>query len=218
MKIEILTIFPDMCFGPLNESMLKQARNKGLVDISLLNLRDFTEDKHRSTDDKPYGGGAGMIMKPEPIFKAVNSIRNPDSKIILMSPKGKIFTQKKAEQLAKEKHLIFICGHYEGVDDRVAKYLADEEISIGNYILTNGAIASIVVIDALVRLIPGVLGGGQQTLEEESFSNKGTLEYPQYTRPFNYEGMQVPEILISGDHEKIKKWRKQKTEESTSQI
>jgi len=200
--------------GPFDESMLKIAQEKGLVNISLVNLRDFTEDKHRTTDDKPYGGGAGMVMKPEPIFRAVENIRGKETKVILLSPRGKVFSQKKAEGYAKEKHLIFICGHYEGVDERVVDYLVDEELSIGDYILTNGALASMVVVDAVVRLIPGVLGGGEKAIKEESFLN-GLLEYPHYTRPFDYQGMKVPEVLVSGDHKKIEEWRKKKAIEKT---
>lgn len=207
MLINIISIFPGVFESVFSESIIKRAQEKGLIEIKIYNLRDFSDDKHRRVDDYPYGGGAGMVMKPDPFFKAVRDIQKkcPEKgKIILMSPQGELFTQKKAEELSREKNLIILCGHYEGVDERVKEYLADEEISIGDYILTGGELPAMVMVDAIVRLIPGVLN--VSSLGEESFAD-GLLEYPQYTRPREYEGMCVPEILLSGDHEKIKQWR-----------
>ena len=207
MLISIISIFPGLFQSVFAESIIKRAQEKGLLEISIYDLRDFSEDKHRRVDDYPYGGGAGMVMKPEPFFKAVRAIRERSpvkGKAILMSPQGLRLTQDKLKELSKEKHLIILCGHYEGIDERVRAYLADEEISIGDYILTGGEIPAMVLVDALARLIPGVLS--TSSLEEESFAC-GLLEYPQYTRPQEYEGMCVPEILLSGDHEKIRQWR-----------
>lgn len=207
MLISIISIFPGLFQSVFAESMIKRAQEKGLLEISIYDLRDFSEDKHRRVDDYPYGGGAGMVMKPEPFFKAVRAVRERSpvkGKTVLMSPQGVRLTQDKLKELSKEKHLIILCGHYEGIDERVRSYLADEEISIGDYILTGGEIPAMVMVDALARLIPGVLS--TSSLEEESFAC-GLLEYPQYTRPQEYEGMCVPEILLSGDHEKIRQWR-----------
>ncbi len=207
MLISIISIFPGLFQSVFAESIIKRAQEKGLLEISIYDLRDFSEDKHRRVDDYPYGGGAGMVMKPEPFFKAVRAVRERSpvkGKAILMSPQGLRLTQDKLKELSKEKHLIILCGHYEGIDERVRAYLADEEISIGDYILTGGEIPAMVLVDALARLIPGVLS--TSSLEEESFAC-GLLEYPQYTRPQEYEGMCVPEILLSGDHEKIRQWR-----------
>lgn len=207
LSIDVITIFPRMLDGFLNESMLKRAVKQGAVQFRTVDLRNFTHDVHRTTDDKPYGGGPGMLMKPEPLFEAVESVMTHGARVILMTPQGKPFKQSMAVELSKEKHLIFICGHYEGVDERVRQNLATDEISIGDYVLTNGALPAAVVIDAVVRLLPGVLGGEGATLEE-SF-NRGYLEYPQYTRPPEYRGIKVPEILMSGDHEEIARWRKE---------
>jgi tRNA (guanine37-N1)-methyltransferase len=178
-----------------------------------LDLRDFTADRHRTTDDRPYGGGPGMIMLPEPLFKAVESVRTPASRVILMTPQGRRFDQAAAQSLAAHRHLIVVCGHYEGVDERVREGLVDEEISIGDYVLTNGALAAAVVVDAVVRLLPGVLGG-EGAAEQESFS-AGLLEYPQYTRPADFRGMQVPEILLSGHHADIARWREEESRRRT---
>lgn len=207
MLINIISVFPGLFRSVFAESIIKRAQEKGLVEIRIYNLRDFSEDKHRRVDDYPYGGGAGMVMKPEPFFKAVKAIQNNcpvKGKVILMSPQGQLLTQDKLKELSKEKNLIILCGHYEGIDERVREYLADEEISIGDYILTGGELPAMVLVDAIVRLIPGVLK--TSSLGEESFTG-GLLEYPQFTRPREYEGMCVPEILLSGDHEKIKQWR-----------
>ena len=236
MKIDILTLFPNMVKGPLEESILKRAQEKGLVKINVLNIRSFTYNRHRTADDAPYGGGAGMVLKPEPIFEAVESIigrsqvagrrsliarrrshvalkttndkakrATSDKRIILMTPQGKRFDQEMAKGMAKEKHLIFICGHYEGIDERVKRIVTDE-ISIGDYVLTGGELASLVVIDALVRLIPGVLGKEESIICDSFYS--GLLDYPHYTRPEVYRKMRVPSVLLSGNHERIARWRR----------
>jgi len=207
--IDIVTIFPAMFSGVFGESIIKRAEEKELVRFRISDLRDFTADKHRKVDDTPFGGGAGMVMKPEPFFEAVKSLKSSSKdpalcRVILMSPRGELLNQEKAKQLSKIDHLIVLCGHYEGVDERVRQYLAQEEISIGDYVLTGGELPAMVLVDSVVRLIPGVLNEG--SLEEESFSG-GLLEYPQYTRPRDYLGMTVPEILLSGNHELIKRWR-----------
>lgn len=215
LKIDVITIFPQMLDGFLGESMMKRAEAAGLVEFDAINLRDFATDKHNTTDDRPFGGGPGMVMKPEPMFAAVESVKTPESRVILMTPQGKPFHQADARRLADEgKHLVFICGHYEGIDERIREALVDEEISIGDYVLTNGVLAAAVVVDAVVRLRPGVLGGGETATEEESFSS-GLLEYPQYTRPPEFRGMKVPEILFGGDHGKIASWRSEKARERT---
>lgn len=207
LKIDVITIFPQMLNGYLQESMMKRASEAGLVEFRAIDLREFTTDKHHKTDDRPFGGGPGMVMKVEPMFAAVESLKTDDSHVILMTPQGKTFEQADAMRISTEKnHLIFICGHYEGVDERIREALVDEEISIGDYVLTNGVISATVVIDAITRLRPGVLGGGDIATEEESFSS-GLLEHPQYTRPPEFRGMKVPEILFSGDHGKIAAWR-----------
>lgn len=213
MQIDVITIFPDMLDGFLGQSMMKRAAKAGLVTFNGLNLRDFTDDKHRTTDERPFGGGPGMVMKPEPIFKAVESVRTDKSRVILMCPQGKPFTQRHAQELSKEEHLIFVCGHYEGIDERIREALVDEEISIGDYVLTNGVLPAAVVIDAVVRLIPGVLGGEGAT-EQESFSEP-LLEGPQYTRPPEFRGMNVPEELLSGNHAAIAAWRRKQAEKRT---
>jgi len=215
MRIDVLTLFPGMFTGPLDESILRRARQSGALDLRIYNLRDWTHDKHRTVDDRPFGGGPGMLLKPEPIFEAVESLRTEKSRVILLSPAGRLFRQEIARELAKESHLILICGSYEGVDERVRTHLVDDEISIGDYVLTSGALPAMVIIDAVTRLLPGVLGD-EQSAEEESFSD-GLLEYPQYTRPAEYRGLRVPEILLSGNHEEIAKWRLQQAIERTRQ-
>ncbi|MBN2683782.1 MAG: tRNA (guanosine(37)-N1)-methyltransferase TrmD [Pontiellaceae bacterium] len=217
LKIDVVTLFPQMLDGFLGESMMKRASEAGLVQFRTVNPRDFTTDKHNTTDDRPFGGGPGMVMKPEPLFAAIESIQTPESHVILLTPGGKTFEQADARHLAdKHSHLIFVCGHYEGVDERVREALIDEEISIGDYVLTNGVLAANVVIDAVVRLRPGVLGGGEMATADESFSS-GLLEYPQYTRPPEFRGMKVPEILFSGNHAKIEEWRRHKSLERTAE-
>lgn len=207
LHIDIITIFPRMLDGILGESILKRAQEAGLVTIRCVNLRDFATGAHLTTDDRPYGGGPGMVMKPEPVFKAVDHLRRPESKVILMTPQGEPFKQATAQALAQAVHLIFICGHYEGVDERIRTALADMEISIGDYVLTNGVLAAAVVVDAVVRLLPGALGG-EGAADDESFTT-GLLEYPQYTRPPVYCGLGIPEILTSGNHAEIAKWRRE---------
>jgi len=207
LQIDIVTIFPRMLDSILGESILKRAQEAGLVRIRCVNLRDFATGAHLTTDDRPYGGGPGMVMKPEPVFKAVDALRRPDSKVILMTPQGEPFKQSTAMALSKESHLIFLCGHYEGVDERIREALADLEISIGDYVLTNGVISAAIVVDAVVRLLPGALGG-EGAADDESFTT-GLLEYPQYTRPPVFRGMGIPEILTSGNHAEIEKWRRE---------
>lgn len=215
MKIDILTLFPEICRAPLSESMMKRAQENGIVDLRIHNFRDWTKDKHHVVDDAPFGGGPGMVMKPEPIFAAVESLRNEKSTVVLMTPQGKRFTQSMAWEFAKTEHLIIICGHYEGIDHRVIEHLVDAEISIGDYVLTNGAIAAVVLVDATVRLLPGALGDDQSAVED-SFS-AGSLEAPQYTRPAEFRGWKVPEILLSGNHAEIAAWRKKEAIKRTGE-
>src|SRR5881398_3960708 len=228
MKIDILTLFPEICRAPLSESMMKRAQQNKIVDLQIHNLREWTTDKHHIVDDAPFGGGQGMVMKPEPIFAAVEELRQQTSnsdesragaqrptfnvqlktpKVILMSPTGRRFDQQMAAQLSQESHLIIVCGHYEGVDHRVIEHLVDLEISIGDYVLTNGAIAAGVVVDAIVRLLPGALGH-EQSASDDSFSG-GLLEAPHYTRPAEFLGWKVPEVLLSGNHAEIAEWRRE---------
>lgn len=215
LRIDVITIFPGMLKGFLEESILKRAAQKGAVVFNTVDLRTFTTDRHQSTDDRPFGGGAGMVMKPEPLFKAVESVRTPEARVVLMTPQGRPFVQAEADGLAKASHLIFICGHYEGVDERVRTHLATDEISIGDYVLTNGVLPAAVVIDAVVRLVPGVLGN-DDTTREESFA-EGLLEYPQYTRPRVFRELEVPAVLVSGDHEEIARWRRAQSERRTKE-
>jgi len=220
MKIDILTLFPEICRAPLSESMMKRAQENKIVDLRIHNLRDWTTDKHHIVDDAPFGGGQGMVMKPEPIFAAVEELRqskikNQKSKIILMSPGGRRLDQKLATELSQESHLIVICGHYEGVDHRVIEQIVDLEISIGDYVLTNGAIAAVVLVDTVARLLPGVLGH-EQSAHDDSFS-AGLLEAPQYTRPAEFRGWKIPEALLSGNHAEIAKWRKEQALKRTKQ-
>ena len=229
VKIDILTLFPDICRAPLGESIMKRAQENGIIDLRIHNLRDWTTDKHHIVDDAPFGGGQGMVMKPEPIFAAVeelcgakektanvqrpprevqqSKIENGKPKVIVMSPAGRRFDQQMATELSRESHLVIICGHYEGIDHRVIEHLVDLEISIGDYVLTNGAIAAIVFVDAIVRLLPGVLGH-EQSAADDSFSD-GLLEAPQYTRPAEFRGWKVPQVLVSGNHAEIAKWREE---------
>ena len=216
LEIDILTIFPRMLDGVLGDSILGRAQAAGLAKVRCVDLRDFAEGVHRTTDDRPYGGGPGMVMKPEPVFKAVEALRKEGSVVILMTPQGTVFRQGVARELATKSHLIFICGHYEGFDERIRTGLADMELSIGDYVLTNGVISAAVVTDAVVRLLPGALGGGPGATESESFTEPA-LEFPQYTRPPVFRGMAVPEILQSGDHVKIAKWRAEQSRLRTAQ-
>jgi len=216
MKIDIVTLFPEICRAPLSESMMKRAQEKGIVEFHIHNLRDWTTDKHHVVDDAPFGGGQGMVMKPEPIFAAVEDLKQRRAnserralKIVLMSPAGRRLDQELAAELSQESHLIVLCGHYEGVDHRVIEHLVDLEISIGDYVLTNGAIAAVVLVDAIVRLLPGALGH-ERSAVDDSFSHESShLEAPQYTRPAEFRGWKVPEVLLSGNHTEIAKWRKE---------
>jgi len=205
MKIAVLTLFPGMFAGPLDESIVKRARDAGLLELSLHQLRDYAHDRHKTVDDRPFGGGPGMLLKPEPIFEAVEKLAGDKTRVILLSPAGRKFDQAIARELARCEDLLFVTGHYEGFDERIRQELADDELSIGDYVLTNGALPAMVIIDAVTRLLPGVLGDDQSS-QEESFSN-GLLEYPHYTRPAEFRGMKVPEVLLSGNHAEIARWR-----------
>ncbi len=214
MRIDIVTIFPEICLAPLRESIIGRAQETGRVDLRAHDLRDWTHDRHRQVDDLPYGGGPGMVMKPEPFFEAVEALRTPAARVILLTPQGKRFDQAAARRLSAESHLILLCGHYEGIDHRVVEALVDEELSIGDYVLTNGTIAAAVIVDAVVRLLPGVLGD-ERSAEEESFASPGVLEGPHYTRPAEFRGMKVPDILLSGHHARIEAWRRERGVERT---
>jgi len=213
MEIDILTLFPRIFEGPLDESILKRARERELVQVRIHNLRDYTQDKHHVVDDKPYGGGPGMLMKPEPIFEAVEKLRRADTCIVLMTPQGQPLTQQRAQAFSQKPHLLILCGHYEGVDERVREALVQEEVSIGDYVLTNGALAAAVLVDAVVRLVPGVLGG-DDSAQQDSFTG-GLLEGPQYTRPPEFRGMRVPEVLLSGDHGAVAAWHAEQARKRT---
>ncbi len=214
MKIDIITLFPEMFRGPFNESIIKKAQEKKLVEINIYNLRDWAKDKHKTVDGRPYGGGVGMLLMIEPIYNALKDLRKKHSRVILMTPQGKTFNQKIARGLSEEKHLILIAGRYEGFDARIREHLVDEEISIGDYVLAGGEIPAMVVVDAVTRLIPGVLKK-EDAVKYESFSEDGMIEYPQYTRPEEFKGWKVPEVLLSGHHERIKKWREKQTLQKT---
>ncbi|MFH1347821.1 MAG: tRNA (guanosine(37)-N1)-methyltransferase TrmD [Candidatus Margulisiibacteriota bacterium] len=205
VKIDILTLFPEMFQGPLSESLLKKAQQKGLLSFNIVNIRDFTTDKHKTADDTPYGGGAGMVMKPEPIAKALSRVTSQQSRVVLMCPTGKALTQEKVNALAKEKHLVILCGHYEGIDERVRE-MVDEEISIGDYVLTGGEIPAMVLIDAVARQIPEVVKE-EESVKKDSFY-EGILDYPSYSKPEEFEGKKVPEVLLSGHHAEIERWRR----------
>ena len=215
MKIDVLTLFPAMFAGPLDESIIKRAREAGLLDLKIHNLRDYAHDRHKTVDDRPFGGGPGMLLKPEPIFEAVESLKREKTRVILVSPSGRTFNQAIARELAQVDDLLMISGHYEGFDERVREKLADDELSIGDYVLTNGALPVMVIVDAVTRLLPGVLGD-DESAQEESFSH-GLLEYPQYTRPATFRGMPVPEILLSGNHAEIAKWRAEQSRQRTKE-
>jgi tRNA (guanine37-N1)-methyltransferase len=207
MRIDIISLFPETAIAPLSESIIRRAREQGLVEIHAHQLRDWATGKHRKTDETLCGGGQGMLLKPEPIFAAVEELQQPDTLVLLMTPQGKPFKQTDAQRLSSTNHLIILCGHYEGVDHRVIETLVDEEISIGDYVLTNGAIAAAVVTDAIVRLLPGALGDARSP-EDESFTDPNLLEAPAYTKPNNFRGMDVPAVLLSGNHAKIEIWKK----------
>lgn len=213
MKIDVLTLFPAMFAGPLDESIIKRARQKGFLDLKIHDLRDWTHDRHRTVDDRPFGGGPGMLLKPEPLFAAVESLKREKTRVILFSPAGRKFDQGIARELAQQEDLLLITGHYEGFDERVREALVDDELSIGDYVLTNGALPAMVLVDAVTRLLPGVLGDDESS-QDESFSH-GRLEYPQYTRPAEFRGMKVPDVLLSGNHAEIEKWRREQAELQT---
>jgi tRNA (guanine37-N1)-methyltransferase len=215
MKIDVLTLFPAMFAGPLDESIIMRARKKGLLDLKVHDLRQWTHDRHKTVDDRPFGGGPGMLMKPEPIFEAVESLRQEKTKVILLSPGGRKFDQPIARELAQQTDLLLVTGHYEGFDERIRLGLAHDELSIGDYVLTNGALPAMVVIDAVTRLLPGVLGDDESS-RDESFSH-GLLEYPQYTRPAEFRGMKAPDVLISGNHAEIEKWRREQAKLRTKE-
>jgi len=214
MKIDVLILFPEMFAGPLDFSMVKRAREDGKIDLRVINLRDYTHDRHKTVDDKPFGGGPGMLLKPEPIFEAVESLSNEKTRVVLMTPGGRKFNQQIAQELATYEQLLFVCGAYEGFDERI-RTLAHDELSIGDFVLTNGALPAMVIIDAVSRLLPGVLGD-DQSAADESFSH-GLLEYPHYTRPAEFRGMKVPEVLLSGHHAEIEKWRRAEALKRTQQ-
>ena len=211
MKFDVLTLFPEM-FEPLKQSIIKRAAEKKLIDIKLVNIRDFSEDKHNKVDDTPYGGGAGMLMKPDVVDRAYNSVKSENAKVIYLTPQGKTLNQRIVRDLSKQEHLILLCGHYEGIDQRVLDKIVDEEISIGDYVLTGGELPAMVLIDSVSRYVEGVLSN--ESTEEESFSN-GLLEYPQYTRPEIFDNVKIPDVLISGHHENIRKWRRERSLENT---
>ena len=215
MKIDVLTLFPEMFSGPLDVSIVARARKAGLLQVQVQNLRQWTHDRHKTVDDKPFGGGAGMVLKPEPIFEAVDSLANDRTWIILTTPAGRVFNQAIARDLARKEHLLFICPSYEGVDERVCQALVDDELSIGDYVLTNGGLPAMVMIDAVARLLPGALGA-EESAQDESFSH-GLLEYPHYTRPAEYRGMTVPEVLLSGHHAEIEEWRADQAKRRTAE-
>jgi tRNA (guanine37-N1)-methyltransferase len=207
MKIDVLTLFPGMFAGPLDESIVKRARTAGLLELGIRNLRDWTHDRHKTVDDRPFGGGPGMLLKPDPIFEAVEQLAGEQTKVVLLCPQGRRFNQAIAHELSQVQHLLLVCGSYEGFDERIREALADDELSIGDFVLTNGALPAMVVIDAVTRLLPGVLGDDESS-SDESFS-KGLLEYPHYTRPADFRGMKVPDVLLSGNHAEIERWRKE---------
>lgn len=213
MKIDILTLFPQM-FAPLKESIIKRAVDKKLLEINVIDIREFSKDKHKKCDDYPFGGGAGMLMQVEPLYYAIKSVESGNSKLIFPSPQGKVFNQSMAKELSEEEHLVFICGHYEGVDERIFELFDIEEISLGDFILTGGELPSMVMVDAISRLVDGVIS--RESLESESFSNN-LLEYPQYTRPSSFMGLDVPEVLLSGNHQEVDKWRAEQSLKRTKE-
>ena len=215
MQIDVLTLFPAMFAGPLDESIVQRARDGGLLDLRIHNLRDWTHDRHKTVDDRPFGGGPGMVLKPEPLFEAVEALRGEGGRVILTSPSGRVFTQAVARELAQERQLLFLCGSYEGYDERIREHLADDDLSIGDFVLTNGALPAMVMIDAVVRLLPGALGDDQSAVDE-SFS-AGLLEYPHYTRPAEFRGWPVPEVLLGGNHAEIERWRRRQAMKRTAE-
>ncbi|MBM3194437.1 MAG: tRNA (guanosine(37)-N1)-methyltransferase TrmD [Chlamydiae bacterium] len=218
MKISILSLFPDFFTSPLNTSILKRAVERGLVTIQQVDIRDFADNKHRKVDDRPYGGGPGMVMMPEPVQGAIDSVRTQDAHIVYLTPQGKLFDAKMAERFAKLDHLVLLCGHYEGIDQRVLDLNVTEEVSIGDVVLTSGCPAALMVIDALARFIPGVLGDELSALEDSFHTNDGGFDCPQYTRPCEFRGVKVPEVLTQGDHKKIAEWRAKEGKAKTLRV
>jgi tRNA (guanine37-N1)-methyltransferase len=214
---DILSLFPEYFKGPFDESIIKKAREKELLDIHLVDIRSFAENKFRRVDDRPYGGGPGMVMMPQPLTKAIRSVRSPAARVIYLSPQGSLLTAAKCRELANYDHLVLVCGHYEGIDERVIQSDIDEEISIGDYVLTNGGAAAIVVLDAVMRFVPGVLGH-ESAASQDSFEQGGLLDCPHYTRPEEFEGHKVPEVLLSGNHQQIAEWRRQRALEKTRRV
>jgi len=218
MKIDVLTLFPEMFAGPLDVSMVRRARDRGLLDLKIHNLRDWTHDRHKTVDDRPFGGGPGMVLKPEPLFEAVEHLTAglADAHVVLLSPAGRVFSQAIARELALRDHLLLVCGSYVGFDERIREGLADDELSIGDYVLTNGALPAMVLVDVVTRLLPGALGD-DASAQDESFS-AGCLEYPQYTRPAEFRGWKVPEVLLSGHHAEISRWRAEQAQQRTRRL
>ena len=215
MQVHVLTIFPEIFPGPLGAGIVDRAQKAGLLELNVHNLRDYAHDRHRTTDDTAYGGGPGMVMRPEPLFEAVESLDRPEgSPVVLLTPQGKVFTQREAERLSQEQTLTFICGRYEGVDERVRQHLATEELSIGDYVLTGGEIAAMVIVEAVARLLPGALGHGAEAVLDDTHTS-GLVQYPQYTRPSDFKGAHVPDVLLSGDHAAIAKWRRRQALQRT---
>lgn len=217
MLIDILSLFPEYFQGPFDVSILKRAKERGLVQIRLWNIRDFAHGKHKKVDDRPYGGGPGMVLMPGPVVEAIRTCRQPESHVIHLTPQGRVLDAASCQRLAGHAHLILVCGHYEGIDERAVALEVDEELSIGRYVLTNGCVPAIVLVDGVVRFLPGVLGH-EEAAAQDSFQQGETLEGPQYTRPWEYEGLCVPEILRSGNHAEIAKWRKSQGEEKRSRL
>jgi tRNA (guanine37-N1)-methyltransferase len=215
MRIDVLTLFPAMFAGPLDESIVKRARQAGLLDLRIHNLRDYAHDRHKTVDDRPFGGGPGMLLKPEPLFEAIETLARETTRVILLSPAGRVFSQAVARELAQFDDLLLVSGHYEGFDERVREQLADDELSVGDYVLTNVALPAMIIVDAVTRLLPGALGD-DQSAHEESFSH-GLLEYPQYTRPAEFRGLKVPEVLLSGNHAEIARWRLEQARQRTKE-
>jgi tRNA (guanine37-N1)-methyltransferase len=218
VKISILSLFPDFFTSPINTSILKRAQEKGIVDIQRVDIRDFADNKHRKVDDRPYGGGPGMVMMPEPVQKAIDFVRTENAHIVYLTPQGKLFDAKKAEELAKKEHVVLLCGHYEGIDQRVIDLNVTEEISIGDVVLTSGCPAALIVMDALIRFIPGVLGDELSAFEDSFHTNDGGFDYPSFTRPYAFRGVKVPEVLTQGDHKKISEWRAKEGKAKTLRV
>lgn len=217
MKVHILSLFPEYFQGPFDVSILKRARERGLLEIELVDIRDFAEGKHRKVDDRPYGGGPGMVLMPGPLSRAIRAFKTPSTRVIHLSPQGSPLSSSSCKRLAEYDHLLLVCGHYEGIDERILEKEIDEEVSIGDYVLTNGCLASIVLVDAVARFIPGVLGH-EEASAQDSFQEDGCFDSPHYTKPYDFEGMRVPEVLAGGNHEEIRKWRKSKALEKTKKI